>query len=194
LSGTVGREAEFKEFIEDTIFYSTTLNCPRIHNMAGLLKAHVAHEVALSVMSESLKYAADLCAEAGIKVLIEPLNTIDMPGYLFGHTIQVRTLMAIVNSKNLFLQYDLYHCGMNGENLKDYIKSNLDVIDYIQVAGAPGRNEPDAGDTDFKETFKMLDMIGYRGWVGCEYTPQTHTLEGIKWASVYGIGSPFQSV
>ena len=194
MSGIVGREAEFKETIEDAIFYSTTLNCPRIHIIAGVLKAHFAHEVALSVLSENLKYAADLCAEAGIKVLIGPLNTIDMPGYLIGYTIQSRTLMAIVNSENLFLQYDLYHCGMNGENLEDSIKSNLDVIDYIQVVGVPGRTEPDTGDIDFKEIFKMLDMIGYRGWVGCEYTPQTHTLEGMKWASVYGIGSPFQTV
>ena len=83
---------------------------------------------------------------------------------------------------------------MNGENLEDSIKSNLDVIDYIQVAGVLGRTEPDTGDIDFKEIFKMLDMIGYRGWVGCEHTPQTYTLEGMKWASVYGIGSPFQSV
>lgn len=102
--------------------------------------------------------AADLCAEAGIKILIEPLNTIDMPGYLIGHSIQARTLMAIVNSENLFLQYDLYHCGMNGENLEDSIKSNFDVIDYIQVAGVPGRAEPDTGDIDFKETFEMLDI------------------------------------
>ena len=83
------------------------------------MKAHVAYEVALFVMSENLKYAADLCVEAGIKVLIEPLNTIDMPGYLIGHSIQARTLMAIVDSENLFLQYDLYHCGMNVENLED---------------------------------------------------------------------------
>ena len=106
--------------------------------MAGVLKAHVAHEVALSVMSENLKYAADLFTEAGIKVLIESLNTIDMPGYLIGHSIQARTLMTIVNSENLFLQHDLYHCGMNGENFEDSIKSNLDVIDYIQVAAVPG--------------------------------------------------------
>ena len=153
MSGIVGREAEFKESIEDAIFYSTTLNCPRIHIMAGVLKAHVAHDVSLSVMFENLKYAADLCAEAGIKVLTEPLNTIDMPGYLIGHAIQARTLMAIINSENLFLQYNLYHYGMNGENLEDSIKSNLNVIDYIQVAGVLRRAEPDIGDIGFKKSF-----------------------------------------
>ena len=190
MADIVEREAEFKETIEDAIFYSTTLNCPRIHIIAGVLKAHFAHEVALSVLSENLKYASDLCAEAGIKVLTEPLNTIDVPWYLIGHTIQARNLMAITNSENLFLQYDLYHCGMNGENLEDSIKSNLNVIDYIQVAGVLGRAEPDIGDIDFKKSLKF----GYRGWVGGVYTLQTHTLEGMKWASVYGIGSPFQTV
>ena len=80
--------------------------------------------------------------------------------------------MAIVNSENLFLQYDLYHCGMNGENLEDSIKSNLDVIDYIQVAGVLGRVEPGTGDIDFKENFEMLDMIGYRRWVGGNIRPK----------------------
>ena len=94
-----------------------------------------------------------------------------MPGYIIGHSIQARTLIAIVNSENLFLQYDLYHCGMYGENLEDSIKLNLDVIDYIQVAAAPGRAKPDIGDIDFKEIFGMLDTIVYRGWVGSEYTP-----------------------
>jgi hydroxypyruvate isomerase len=166
LAGIVEREAEFKETIEDAIFYSTTLNCPRIHIIAGVLKAHFAHEVALSVLSENLKYAVDLCAEAGIKVLTEPLNTIDVPWYLIGHTIQARTLMVIVNSENLFLQYDLYHCGMNGENLEDSIKSNLNVIDYIQVAGGPGRAEPDIGDIDFKKSLKFgYDWISSMGGV-----------------------------
>lgn len=194
IAGIAGREIEFKKSVEDAIFYATALNCPRIHIMAGILTANVAHEVALSVMSENLKYAADLCADAGIKVLIEPLNNIDMPRYLISHSVQARALMAVVNSGNLFLQYDLYHGGMSGENLEDSIRSNLDVIDHIQVAGVPGRGEPDTGDIDFREIFEMLDMVGYRGWVGCEYAPRNHTLKGMKWASVYGIGSPFQAV
>jgi len=102
LSGIVGREAEFKETIEDAIFYSTTLNCPRIHIMAGVLKAHVAHDVSLSVMFENLKYAADLIAEAGIKVMIEPLNTIDVPWYLIGQTIQAPPLWRLLIQKICF--------------------------------------------------------------------------------------------
>ena len=194
IAGVAGREEEFRKSVEDAIFYATALNCPRVHFMSGILLPGVAHEVALSVWAENLKYASDTCANAGIRTLIEPLNAIDMPDYLLNHSVQARALMSVVNSRNLYLQYDLYHGGMSGENLEEGIRSNLDVIDHVQVAGIPGRAEPNTGHVDFRPVFELLDILGYQGWVGCEYVPRKSTNEGLKWASIYGIGSPFQAV
>ena len=194
LGAIPGREKEFRDSIDEAIYYATALGCPRVHVMSGIPGPEIGREIALSTLADNLRYAADVCADAGIKVLIEPLNPIDVPGYIIGHTLQARAIMAVVNSDNLYLQYDLYHGGMNGENLHEMIRSNLDVIDHMQVAGIPGRHEPNTGDVDFTPVFETLDMIGYRGWIGCEYTPWKDTLEGLSWASVYGLGRPFNTV
>lgn len=194
LAGIPGREAEFQKSIEDAIYYGTALNCPNIHIMAGVLSPGIAREGALSVLSENLKFASDAFADAGITTLIEPFNAKDMPGYLINHSLQARALMAVVNSPNLRLLFNLYHAKMSGEDLEESLRSNLEVIQHIQVAGVPGRAEPDSGQVDFNPIFELLDTLGYQGWMGCEYTPNGSTREGLKWASIYGIGSPFQVV
>jgi len=189
-----GREEEFRKSMEEGIYYATALSCPRLHVMAGVPGPSVGREVAMSVLADNLKYAADTCAEAGIRVLMEPLNPVDVPGYLISHTIQARAAMALVASNNLYLQYDLYHGGMNDEDILEMVRSNLEVIDHMQVAGVPGRHEPDTGDIEFSPVFEALDSMGYTGWIGCEYTPRNGTLEGLSWASVYGLGRPFSAV
>ena len=194
LAGIPGREQEFKESIEQAIYYATSLNCPNIHIMTGILPAGVAPENALSVLAENLKFAADALANASLTALIEPLNSIDMPGYLINHSLQARALMAVVNSPNLRLLLNLYHAKTSGENLEETIRSNLEVIHHVQVAGVPGRGEPNSGQVDFRPLFELLDTLGYQGWMGCEYNPLGLTQEGLKWASIYGIGSPFQVV
>ncbi len=194
LGAIPGREPEFQESIDEAIYYATALSCPRIHVMAGVPGPDIGREVAISTLADNLRYAAETCAEAGIRVLTEPLNPVDVPGYIISHTMQARAVMAVVSSDNLYLQYDLYHGGMNQENLLEMVRSNFDVIDHIQVAGVPGRHEPDTGTIDFTPVFEALDMIGYRGWVGCEYAPRKDTLEGLGWGSVYGLGRPFNAV
>ncbi|NQW01543.1 MAG: TIM barrel protein [Rhodospirillales bacterium] len=194
LAGVRGREQEFRKSIEEAIYYATCLNCRNVHIMAGLAVPGAAREGALSVLAENLKFAASACAEAGINALIEPLNEKDMPGYLLNHSLQARALLAVVNSQNLHLLLNLYHARMSGENLEDAIRANLEVIGHIQVAGVPGRAEPNTGDVDFGPIFELLDTLGYQGWIGCEYHPKVHTREGLNWASIYGIGSPFQIV
>jgi len=194
LAAIPGREQEFRETIDEAIYYATALNCQRIHIMSGIPGPGVGREIAISTLADNLRHAASACAETGIRALIEPLNPIDVPGYAIGHTLQARAVMAVVNSDNLFLQYDLYHGGMNGEDLREMVRSNLDVIDHMQVAGVPGRHEPNTGNIDFTPVFETLDTIGYRGWIGCEYAPLKNTLEGLSWASAYGLGRPFNAV
>ncbi len=194
LASLPGREKDFRKSIEDAIYYATALDCPNIHVMSGMLRAGSPRESALSVLTENLSFAAGAFADAGISALIEPLNDRDMPGYLINHTVQARGLMAVVRSDNLKMLLNLYHSAMSGEDLDDSLRSNFDVIKHIQVAGVPGRAEPNSGTLDFGPVFELLDTMGYTGWIGCEYVPRQRTREGLKWASVYGIGSPFQSI
>jgi 2-dehydrotetronate isomerase len=194
LAGVPGRESEFRKSIEEAIYYATALDCRNVHIMAGLLMPGIARETAHAVLAENLEFAAAACADAGVNALIEPLNEKDMPGYLLGHSLQARALMAVVNSPNLHLLLNLYHAFMSGEDLDESIRTNLDVIGHIQIAGAPGRAEPPTGQVDYVPLLELLDMIGYQGWIGCEYSPKGTTQEGLNWASVYGIGSPFQAV
>lgn len=194
LAALPGREEEFRSAIDDAIYYATALNCPRIHVMSGIPPADIKPDTAMATLANNLKYAADVCADACIRVLVEPLNAKDVPGYLISHTLQARAIMAVVNSANLYLQYDLYHGGMNNEDIPEMLRSNLDVIDHMQVAGVPGRHEPNTGKIDFSPIFEALDIMGYQGWIGCEYAPESDTLAGLGWGAVYGLGRPFAAV
>ena len=126
----------------------------------------------------------------GIGVLVEPLNPEDVPGYLIGNTLEARSVINAAGHGNLFLQYDLYHGAMNGEDMLAAIRDNLGVIRHMQVAGVPGRHEPDdqAGGIDYPALFRAIDDLGYDGWIGCEYRPRAGTAEGLGWAMPYGIG------
>ena len=122
----------------------------------------------METFADNLYFTATACAEEGIGVLIEPVNTEDVPGYLIGHTVQAKSVIDVVRHDNLFLQYDLYHVAMNGEDLLAAIEENLDRIRHMQVAGATGRHELKDGDMDYGALIEAIDGLGYGGWIGCE--------------------------
>lgn len=183
-----GREDEFRASIETALGYATGLRCSRLHVMAGVPASRVTLETATDLFVRNLAWAARLAAGRGVRVLIEPLNAIDMPGYLLNTAAQAVSIIDRVGDDNLFLQYDLYHGAMSGEDLVATVRANCARIAHMQVAGAPGRNEPDTGDTDFTAAFNVVDAIGYQGWIGCEYRPAAGTLDGLGWLRRYGIG------
>jgi len=184
----------FQTSIGQAIEYASTVGCTNIHVMSGINPENVAKEVVLSTYADNLLFAAKAGDDAGIKILIEPINPIDMPGYLLNSTVMARAIMGVVNHHNLFLQLDLYHTLMNSENVFDAVNSNLDKIAHMQMASVPGRHEPNIGNFNYTLIFEHLDMIGYNGWIGCEYQPLKSTLQGLGWASIYGIGDRFISV
>lgn len=182
-----GREQEFKQSLEDAIYYARRLDCPRVHVMSGVVPDG-EEDFALSVLAENLAFAARVSEAAGINVVIEPLNGHDVPGYLIQRTAQARAMIAMVAHPNLGLQMDAYHVLMNNEDPIDCLRANLDIIRHIQVAGYPGRNEPiSEGTYDMRSFFEVCDMLGYSGVIGCEYNPRHGTHEGLGWASAYGI-------
>ncbi len=192
LAALPGREEEFRDSIGQAIDYGRTLNCPAVHVMAGVLADDSDRQRAMETYVENLAFAATRSSEEGIKVLIEALNPLDAPGYLIGDTAETRSVIDAVGDGNLYMQYDLYHGAMNGEDLIETIGANLDVIGHMQVAGVPGRHEPDlpsgGGNIDYGGVFEAIDGLGYTGWIGCEYRPRAGTVEGLGWAAAYGIG------
>ena len=177
-----GRKKEFQDTIGVAVEYALVLDCPRLHVMAGLAGDRDTY-------LENLTYAVEVCSHNEIKVLIEALNPIDVPGYMIANTKDALAVLNMINHNHLLLLYDLYHGAMNAEDLFNTVLKNLDLIGHMQVAGAPGRHEPDILSTiDFPTLFQSIDELGYTGWIGCEYSPRAGTLEGLGWAKAYGIG------
>ena len=124
----------------------------------------------------------------GVKILIEPLNAIDNPTYFLTTAAQAQALLTRADHDNLYLQYDLFHAGMNGEDVIDGAQTYLGLIDHMQMAGVPERHEPDTGMVDMLTAFDAVDTMGYKGWIGAEYRPSHSTAESFTWGAPYGIG------
>lgn len=183
------RKDEFKESIIDALEWAAALKCPHIHIMSGIVEKG-REDYATAQYVENLIFAAKLAEPLGISILIEPINGRDIPGYLVQRTAQARAILAMIDVPNVALQYDAYHALMNDEDPVEGLRANFDVIRHIQIAGYPERHEPGSGSYDYNPFFDACDMIGYGGVIGCEYTPEAATLDGLGWAFRYGIAAP----
>ena len=179
------RVGEFQEGVGRAIEYATALNCPQVNCLAGIAPAGVSSEDQEATLIGNLKFAAEQLKAAGIILLIEPINTIDIPGFILNYPEQARDLIERVGSDNLFLQHDLYHMQIMQGDLARNIERNQDIIRHIQIADNPGRHEPGTGEINYPYLFSYLDGIGYDGWVGCEYVPAATTDEGLGWTEPY---------
>jgi hydroxypyruvate isomerase len=181
LASLPGREAEFREGVGRAIRYAQALGCPTVHCMAGLLPDESERSAREALYVENLRHAADECAAAGLTLVIEPINTRDMPGYLLSYQGQARRIIEAVGAPNLRLQLDLYHCQIMEGDLARHIREFLPLTGHVQVAGVPERHEPDRGEVCYPYLFDLLDELGYDGWVGCEYRPKARTEDGLGW-------------
>ena len=156
----------------------TQLNC-----LAGKVPAdaHADGLLLRATFVENLRHAAPKFATAGIRLLIEPVNTFDIPGFYLNRTAQAAAILDEVGADNLFIQYDLYHMQRMEGELAATIAKHLPRIAHIQIADNPGRNEPGTGEINYDFLFAHLDRIGYDGWIGCEYKPATTTVAGLGW-------------
>ncbi len=179
------RVAEFQDGVGKAIEYATTLGCKQINCLAGIAPAGVAPDALHKTFAANLQFAAGKLKAAGIRLLIEPINTFDIPGFYLSRTAQALAIMNEVGSDNLFLQYDIYHMQRMEGELASTMQKNLTRIGHIQLADNPGRNEPGTGEINYPFLFKHLDQIGYAGWIGCEYKPAATTVAGLGWAATY---------
>lgn len=176
-----GREDEFRAGIATALDYAKALDCPKVNVIAGLIKPGADLEVMETTLVENLKYAAPRCADAGVKLLIEPINTRDIPGFFLSTTRHAERILDRVGHQNLYIQYDIYHAQvMQGDLIPTYERLR-NRIAHIQVADNPGRNEPGTGEIGWSFVLPAIERLGYDGYIGCEYRPKTTTTAGLGW-------------
>jgi hydroxypyruvate isomerase len=180
-----GREAEFEASLERALAYAGIIGCTRIHVLAGRVAASAENE---AVFIANLRRAADRAASAGVVLTLEPLNVLDQPVYFLRTTTQAVALLDTIARDNVRLQFDFYHCQITEGGLAEHAARLHGRFGHVQIAGVPGRHEPDCGEINYPFLLELLDRLGYDGWVGCEYRPAAGTLDGLGWAARWGIG------
>jgi hydroxypyruvate isomerase len=180
-----GREGKFQEGVGLAIEYAKALNCKRLNCLVGKTPQGVPPEKVRQTLVSNLQFAAAALEKEGIRLLIEPLNDRDIPGFYLIHTQDALRLMEEVSHSNLWLQYDIYHMQIMEGNLTKTILNNLNRIAHIQLADNPGRHEPGTGEINFTNLFRSIDEAGYEGWIGCEYAPVGKTEDGLQWIKPY---------
>jgi len=179
-----GREAEFRDSIALALDYAAALGCPRVHVMAGLMPAGVSRETARATYLSNLRHAARQAAAQGIDVMIEPINTRDMPGFFLNRQDDAHDIVQEVGEPNLKVQFDLYHCQIVEGDVATKIRRYLPTgrVGHFQMAGVPERHEPDVGELNYPYLFKVIEEVsaqcGWDGWVGCEYRPARGAVPG----------------
>jgi len=179
------RVGEFQDGVGQAIEYATHLGCTQVNCLAGLTPEGVSAERVHTTLVANLKFAALKLKEHGIRLLIEPINTRDIPGFHLTRSAQALDIIREVGSDNLYLQYDIYHMQIMEGDLAPTIEKHLARIAHMQLADTPGRHEPGTGEINYPFLFGHIDRLGYSGWIGCEYKPATTTVEGLAWVRPY---------
>jgi len=179
------RVDEFRDSVDQAIEYATALRCKQVNCLAGIVPEDADPAALQSTFINNLSYAAERLSKKGIRLLIEPINTTDMPGFYLSTTAQALEILKDVGSDNLAIQYDIYHMQIMEGNLARTVQNNLSSIGHMQLADNPGRHEPGTGEINYPFLFSFFDSIGYKGWIGCEYLPSTTTTESFEWLQPY---------
>jgi len=179
------RVGEFQDGVGRAIEYAQALGCPQVNCLAGLTPQGVDADRIRRTLVDNLRFAAEHLQKAGIKLLVEPVNSKDIPGFHLDRVEKAVAVLDEVGSPNIFLQYDLYHQQRMGGELLTTFRALKQRIAHVQLADNPGRNEPGTGEINYPFLFESLDGEGYAGWIGCEYKPKSTTSAGLGWAAKY---------
>lgn len=175
------RREEFIESVATGLRYATALGCTRLHCMTGILPEGFEQEEAYAVLQDNVRYAAAEAKKHGVTILIEPINSMDMPGYYMSSLALAERLIREVNSPLVRLQFDFYHIQrIQGELLNSYLKLSS-IIGHVQIADNPGRHQPGTGEINYMKIFEELQTVDYDGFIGCEYNPLGDTDDSLQW-------------
>jgi hydroxypyruvate isomerase len=175
------RVAEFRAGVAQGVAYATALGVPQLNCLAGKAPAGADDALLRRTLVENLRFAAAALHQAGLRLLVEPINPYDMPGFYLQRTAQALSLLDEVGAPNALVQYDVYHAQRTEGELAATLERHLARIGHIQIADNPGRHEPGTGEINYRFLFQHLDRIGYQGWVGAEYRPAAATEAGLGW-------------
>ncbi len=175
------RVEEFRAGVAKAVTYAQALGVGQLNCLAGKAPAGASDAVLRKTFVDNLRYAAGELKKSGLRLLIEPINTFDIPGFYLSRTAQALAILDEVGADNAFVQYDIYHAQRMEGELAATMQKNLARIGHIQLADNPGRNEPGTGEINYAFLFAHLDRIGYGGWIGCEYKPAGTTDGGLGW-------------
>jgi hydroxypyruvate isomerase len=187
LAALPGRQLEFREGVKRALDYASTLECQRVHCMAGIIPAEIPLTTATAVYAANLSWAAEQARPAGVKLLIEPINHRDMPGYFLNTEAQGAAIVEAIGKDRIGLQFDIYHVQTTEGDITKRMEQYMPLIDHMQIADVPARNEPGTGEIGWEFVFRRIDELGYMGWVGCEYRPAGDTVEGLGWRQKFGV-------
>lgn len=182
-----GREDTFRDGLNQALDYAAALDCRRVHVMAGMPPKDLPLDTALALYAANLAWAGERALAAGVKLVIEPLNPRDAPGYLLRTQEQGAAIAAAIGRDRLGLQFDIYHCQIAQGDVTTRLAALIGSIEHMQLADVPGRHEPGTGEIGWGYVFRRIDELGYAGWVGCEYQPLGDTVEGLAWRRRYGV-------
>ncbi len=185
LAALPGREGEFRKSVATALEYARALGNDRVHLMAGLVEPGGERARYRETYVRNLACAAKDAAAAGVTVVIEPINTRDMPGFFLNCQDEAHAICAEVGAGNLKVQMDFYHCQIVEGDLATKLRKYIAGVGHIQIAGVPERHEPDQGEINYPYLFRLIDDLGYAGWVGCEYRPRGATSAGLGWLRPY---------
>ena len=174
------RKEEFQRTIIQSIEYAKIVKCKKIHIMSGIQgsKNDLAYR---DTYIENLQWACDKFSEEDLTVLIEPINSRNIPDYFLSSTDMAIKIIELTERKNIKLLFDIYHHQIIRGDVTKYLNNIYSYIGHIQIAGIPDRNEPDISEIDYKFIFKIINDLGYKGWIGCEYNPIEDTVSGLSW-------------
>lgn len=181
LAALAGREDEFRRGVDTALEYAQALRCSRVHVMAGILDPGVDRERARDTYLANLRAALDTARGSGVTLLIEPINGYDMPGYFLRTLAQAQDVVDELGDDGLAIQLDWYHAVRTEQDVVAATRRHLPSTAHLQLAGVPGRHEPDVGTVDYPTLFALVDELGYTGWIGCEYRPLNSTVDGLGW-------------
>lgn len=180
-----GREQEFRDGVEAGIDYARLIGCPQLNCLAGVAPQGTDPHELRDTFVANLRYAAGRLAEAGLRLLIEPINTRDRPGFYLSRSTQAAEIIDAVGTDNLYLQFDVYHTQVMQGDVVNNFEAQRRRIRHVQIADNPGRHEPGTGELNFPFILDAIDRMGYEGWVSCEYAPSTTTEASLGWAHDY---------
>ncbi len=181
------RQPEFRESVKKALDYAVALQCRQLHCMAGIVPAGVSMTTATAVYAANLAWATEQAKPAGIKLVIEPINHRDMPGYFLNTQAQGAAIVDAIGRDRLGLQFDVYHVQVTEGDITMRMEQFMPVIAHMQIADVPARHEPGTGEIGWGFVFRRMDELGYQGWVGCEYRPDGDTVAGLAWREQFGV-------